>query len=168
LAEEINQSVGEDLSGSDDGESGVMKALRKQIRDLEGELKSRPSRDSLEAELRSQLEREKAAASQLVEKGHPAGLAELMLQKIDSDADITEEVVDGFLKGLGYESQAPQSESKSEPSEQERQLAEVTQLSRQVSVAATGEQTDDVMKRIGEAKSVSELAAIAAQGGFAQ
>lgn len=161
MAEEIVHN--EDESGN---ESPVMKGLRSQIRDLERELKARPAREEVEAELRAQLKREEAAAAQLIEQGHPAGLARFMLSEI-GDAEVTPETVSGFLQGLGFDSK-PVSSDGDKPASQDQQLAEVTSLASRVSAAASGAPADSVMARLQAARSPAEVNAIMEEIGAAQ
>lgn len=160
MAEEIIHN--EDESGN---ESPVMKGLRSQIRDLERELKARPAREEVEAELRAQLKREEAAAAQLIEQGHPAGLARFMLSEI-GDAEVTPETVSGFLQGLGFDAKPVSADGA--PASQDQQLAEVTSLASRVSAAASGAPADSVMDRINAARSPEEVAAIMREIGAAQ
>lgn len=161
MTEEIDHNMDE---SSD--ESGVVKALRSQIKDLERELKTRPARDDLESQIRTQLKRESDAAALLIEQGHPAGLARFMLSEI-GDAELSGETVAGYLKGLGYDTK-PVSSDEQEPASESQQLAEVTSLSSRVSAAASNAPADNVMDRIQNAKSPQELAAIMEEIGAVQ
>lgn len=157
MTEEIDPSMEETT-----GESPVMKALRRQIKDLEAELRTRPAEDEVESRLRAKLKREADAAALLIEQGHPSGLAEFMLQKI-GDTEITTDVVSSFLQGLGLDTQPAPAESQEQS--QSTPLAEVTALSSQVSAAGAGASANNVMERIAKATSDKELAAIMAEAG---
>lgn len=161
MAEEIDLIMDEPSD-----ESGVVKALRSQIRDLERELKTRPARDDLESQIRTQLKREADAAAQLIEQGHPAGLARFMLSEI-GDAEITAESVAGYLKGLGYDTKPTSSEGQ-EPASPNQQLAEVASLASRVSSAANNAPADNVMERIQRAAGRDEVRAIMEEIGAAQ
>lgn len=158
--DEIDQNM--DELGSD---SGVVKALRAQIRDLERELKTRPAADTLEAEIRSKLAREDAAASLLIERGQPARLAKYMLQEIEGDVDGS--AVDSFLQGLGLDAK-PASVEGSGSAEGASALAEVTSLASQVSTAAAGTPADNLFDKIAGARNQEELNALMAEAGLVQ
>lgn len=158
--EEINHDV--ETSGD---ESGVLRALRSQIRDLEKELKTRPVREDLELEIRNQQKRESSVAALLTEQGHPAGLARFALSEI-GEADLTAEAVQGFLKGIGYDSNPASSEGQ-EPSAQSQQLAEVSSLAARVSSAASSGPAG-LSERIAGAKDLAELNAIMVEAGALQ
>lgn len=161
MTEEIDHNVDEQAD-----ESGVIKALRGRVKELEAEAKTRPVREDLEVEIRTQLKREQDAAALLIEQGHSGKLAGFMLSEI-GDAEITGETVVEFLQGLGYDTQAVSSDG-SEQASQAQQLAEVTSLASRVSAASSGGTADDVLQRIQNAESSEALASIMEEIGAVQ
>jgi hypothetical protein len=150
-------------------ESGVIKALRSQIKDLEKDLKSRPDRDTLEAEFLTQQERNSAISSQLVDLGHPAGMSAIIAEKM-GEGDVTRESVTATLQGLGYNLEATPETAPdpSETSESDQALAEVTSLSSQVASAAGNPPADDTMAKIAATETREELAALMAEKGLTE
>lgn len=159
------EEIDPNIEGSTD-ESGVIKALRKQIKDVERERDSRFTREDLESEFRTQLRREADTAALLTAQGHPSGLAKYMLQEI-GDAEITPETVSGFLQGLGFESKPASSEGE-QPASQAQQLADVTTLASRVSAAAINTPAGDVTARIAAAQNQAEVNAIMEEIGALQ
>jgi hypothetical protein len=144
-----------------------MKALRKQIKDLQSQVNSAPTRESIEAEIREGLARESAISEQLIALNHPAGLSEFLKGKL-GDAEVTRESVAEALKGIGYQvEEADASEGDgTEQSAQASDLAKVSTLSSRVRSAAQGEPSDAAMQRIQGAESPEKLAAIMAELGL--
>lgn len=161
MTEEIDPSMGETNE-----DSGVIKALRQQIKDLKADLDARPAREDLEVQVRNQLKREQDAAALLIERGQPQGLAEFMLTKI-GDAEITAEAVSTFLQGLGIDTE-PVSSDEPEAVSQHQQLAETVALASRVSAAASGASADEMTARIAQAQSMQELEAIMDEIGAVQ
>jgi hypothetical protein len=147
-------------------ESPVLKALRRQIKDLEQELKARPAEQEVESRLRAQLKREADAAALLTGLGHSSGLAEFMLQKI-GDAEITADAVSGFLQGIGLTADSASSEGEQPPS-QNQQLADVTTLAGRVSAAASNTPTGDLAARIAAAQTQEQVNALMEEAGLVQ
>lgn len=158
--EEIDQGV-----ETSTDESGVIKALRIQLKEQEKELKARPAREDLESEIRSKLKRESDIAALLTKQGQPSGLAEFALSKI-GDQEVTEESVAGFLQGLGFDTQPVSSDGQTS-APQAQQLAEVSTLASQVSAAASNTPAG-IDDRIAKAQSPAELAAIMSEIGALQ
>jgi len=161
LPEEIDQ--GAEASAD---ESGLLKALRIQLRDQEKELKARPAREDLEVEIRTQLKRESDIAALLTKQGQPSGLAEYALSKI-GDQEVTEESVAGFLKGLGFDAQ-PVSADGQIAAPPNQQLAEVSTLASQVSAAASNAPAGNVEDRLAKASSLAEIETIMREIGALQ
>ena len=159
-AEEIDRN---DDSSTED--SGVIKALRIQLKELEKDLKSRPAREDLESEIRAQLKRESDAAALLTEQGQPGGLARDLLFEI-GDAEITAEAVSGYLQGRGFQVAPVSSDGQEQTPDQH--LAEVTSLASAVTAAASGASADSVSQRIAKAQSPAELEAIMEEIGAVQ
>jgi hypothetical protein len=147
-----------------------MKALRKQIKDLEKLVNSAPTRESIEAEVRVELARQTAISEQLIALRHPAGLAEFLQGKL-GDAEVTRESVAEALRGIGYQvevdgaSSEPEGES---PTEDHTDLANVTGLSAKVRSAAQGGDEDDLMRKIALTTNQGELNALMAEAGLVQ
>lgn len=149
-------------------DSPVISELRKTIRDLEKQVKSAPSRESIEAELREVLARESAIAGHLGDLGHPAGMAATVNGWL-GDAEATREGVVEALRGKGYEvdvASASSDSAGSETGQDTTQLANVSDLSTRVGAAAQGDSRVDPIQQINEAKTPEELAAVAKRLGF--
>ena len=151
-------------------DSPVIKALRKQIRDLTKERDARPDRDTLEAELRPSWERDKAIEAELMGFGHPKAILDIVKDQL-GESEVNRESVAKALEVIGYTveltasaDEAPVSDAGSVPDEMSN-LAQVTSLSRQVQSAASGATSDDLSKRIAGAKSREELVAIMDEAG---
>lgn len=164
-----NTAEGTDNQGESTDDSSVIQSLRSKIRELEKQVKSSPSREDVEAELRAELERESAIADQLVGLGHPKGMAAVLKSKL-GESDVTRESVAEALAGIGYqvevEDAASEDGGKGETGPQS-DLAKVSELSAKVRSAAQGEGPDAV-QRLNQASSQEELAAIAAELGITQ
>lgn len=160
-----NNTEGADAQDGSMEDSPVIKALRKQIRDLENANKSAPTRESIEAEIRTELERESAISSQLIELGHPAGMSAFLKGKLEGD--VTRESVVAALEGIGYKVEVPDAAEGSDGAAAAGQsdLARVASLSAQVASAASGASSDDIMQRINQAQTPAELQAIMAEAG---
>jgi hypothetical protein len=146
-----------------------MKALRKQISDLTKQVNSAPTRESIEAEVRSELARQSAISEQLIALRHPAGLAEFLQGKL-GDAEVTFESVAEALRGIGYQVEVDGASSESEGENtagDHTDLANVTGLSAKVRSAAQGGDADDLMRKIGQTKDQAELNALMAEAGLA-
>jgi hypothetical protein len=155
----------EDLSIDD---SPIIKALRTQIRDLEKAVKAAPSRESIEAEIRTELERTKAISEQLIALGHPVGMAAVLQGRL-GDADVTADAVAEALRGIGYQVEiggAPEGNGE-QPAAVNSQLAQVANLSAQVSTASASTPAS-FLDRINSAKDSAELNAIMAEAGELQ
>jgi hypothetical protein len=148
-------------------DSPVIRALRQQIKDLKEQVKNVPSRESIEAEVRTKLERTSALSAQLVALGHPAGLAALLEGQL-GEAEVTRESVVQLLEGIGYQVAVDDasSEEGTQPAAGLADLAKVSTLSAQVASTVKGGNQASVLQRIAEAQTPAELAAIAAQEGF--
>ena len=147
-------------------ESGVIKALRIQLKEQEKELKARPAREDLESEIRTQLKRESDIAALLTKQGQPSGLAEFAILKI-GDQEVTEESVAGFLQGLGFDAQSVSSDGQTS-APQTSTLAEVTDLASRVSAAASNAPAGNLEDRIAKAQSLAEIETIMAEAGALQ
>ena len=147
-------------------ESGVIKALRIQLKEQEKELKARPAREDLESEIRTQLKRESDIAALLTKQGQPSGLAEFAILKI-GDQEVTEESVAGFLQGVGLTANPVSSDSQTSAS-QTSTLAEVTDLASRVSAAASNAPAGNLEDRIAKAQSLAEIETIMAEAGALQ
>lgn len=149
-------------------DSPIIKALRKQIRDLEKAVNAAPTRESIEAEVRGELARQAAISAQLIELGHPAGMWEAVKGRL-GESEVTRDSVAEALRGIGYQVEvveAPE-ESGGEASVNVSDLAKVTSLSAQVRSAAQGVDPGDVMRKINQATSPEDLQAILVEAGLA-
>jgi hypothetical protein len=161
LADEIYQEANETNE-----DSPVIKALRAQIKDLKKDLDTRPVRDEVELEIRTQLKRESDVAAQLIAQGQPAGLAEFALTKI-GDADVTAEAVSAFLQGIGVAANPVSADADPQPT-QSQQLADVSTLAGKVAAASSGATAESVAERLGQTQSMAEVEAIMAEIGAVQ
>ena len=159
------EEIDQDAVASTD-ESGVIKALRIQLKEQEKELKARPAREDLESEIRTQLKRESDIAALLTKQGQPSGLAEFAILKI-GDQEVTEESVAGFLQGIGLTTN-PVSSDGQESESQTQQLAEVTDLASRVSAAASNAPAGNVEDRLMKAQSIAEIEVIMGEIGALQ
>lgn len=159
---------GNTVDTQDEGvDSPVIKALRSQIKDLERELKARPDRDTLAAELRTQLDRDNEIIAQLKAHGHPAGILDVVKSKL-GDGEVTSEGVASALTGIGYQLDGAGTvqDSGVQDNPDLSDLAKVTSLSREVSSAASGATPDSIMDKISSAQSPEELAAVMGEAGL--
>lgn len=167
MTQEGNTDTADTLgTGSDD--NAVMKALRKQISDLEKELKSRPDRDTLLAEFRDEQVRDFAIQDQLIGLGHPKGMLDAVKGRLDGDAEVTTEVVAKALTDIGYKVEvAGDGSSQADGTAGAgAELAGIADLSAQVQSAAGSGNPAPILDRINQATSPEEIAEIAAEGGF--
>lgn len=151
-------------------DSPVIKALRKQVKDLETQVKSAPTREAIEAEIRTELERSKAITEQLIALGHPAGMSATVNGKL-GDAEVTADAVAEVLRGIGYQvgaADAPEGDGGQPAAQADSDLAKVATLSAQVATAATGTTSDSLIERINSAKDSAELQAIMASAELLQ
>jgi hypothetical protein len=154
-----NDTEGTETQDQSTDDSPVIKALRKQISDLTSELKSAPTRELVEAEVRTELERESAISEHLVALGHPTGMSAVLKGKL-GDAEVTKETVITALQGIGYEvdvtDASPESDNE-DSAQQASELAKVQGLSAKVQAATQGNTTDDLTQRINQTDSREEL-----------
>ena len=149
-------------------DSPVIKALRKQIKDLEAITKNAPTRESIEAEVRQELERKSAISTLLIELGHPAGMSAVVNGTL-GDAEVSRESVANALRSIGYQvedADAPVDEGSEPPSQKLADLAKVSDLSSQVRAASQGSSLASEIEKIAQAQSPEELVRLAAEGGW--
>jgi hypothetical protein len=153
--------------GNGSEESGVLKSLRVQIKDLKAELKSRPERETLLAEFQAEQGLNAAIETHLVALGHPVGMRDAVKGKL-GDADVTLEGVATALTGIGYEVDVENAGSGQEggSTTTASELAGVSDLSAQVQSAAGSGSPAPVIDQINQATSQADLVKIAAEGGF--
>ena len=145
------------------GESAVIKALRSQVKDQGATIKSfesRPDRETERAEFLAEQARGIAIGEHLVALGQPAGLSELLGDKVEGD--VTLEKVTAVLTGLGYEAQSGDGDEATKAVEQSA-LAEVTTLSSAVSSATAGAPAGDLAAKIAGAENAEDLAKVMAE-----
>lgn len=155
-----------DAEGTSVDDSPVIKALRKQIKDLESQVKSVPTRESIEAEVRESMARDAAISTQLIGLGHPAGMLDAVKGRL-GDAEVSRDSVAEALRGIGYQVEDADATAGTtgEAPEAGSALRDVTALSAKVRSAATGE-TSDPLKDIGATESRAELIALMEQQGL--
>ena len=162
-----NETDAVDVQETDQEDNSLIRDLRAQIKDLAKELKAKPDRDTLAAELKDQLSRDMAIETQLIGFGHPAGILDIVKGKL-GDAEVTAEAVAEALTGIGYkvdvEDATSEHEEVTEP--EVTDLAKVTDLSAQVQSAAKGLDSRDVSGRINQADSQEELTEIMKEAGL--
>jgi hypothetical protein len=162
-----------DDGGADEGqeESGVIKTLRARERELEKQLKARPDRATLEAEIRAQLALEEAAGAVLTSLGYPAGLSKAMLEQVGieefdpKNAEQAAAQAASFLQSLGFEvtETAETSDDESGDDSSAQKLAEVANLGGKVASASKGTTEQSAAAQIAAAKNPEELAAVMAK-----
>ena len=161
-----NDTTGVDAT-DESVDSPVMKALRQQVKDLTKLVNNAPTRESIEAEIREGLARESAISEHLVALGHPAGMSAILTGQL-GDAEVTRESVTEALQGIGYQVVVDDatSEPDGEAPSQQSDLAKVTSLSAQVRTAAQSGAEDDLSKKISQAQTPADLAALMAEAGL--
>lgn len=170
MTQEASTETTEATDEANDNE--LIRSLRAQLKEKEKELKARPDRETLAAELRTELERDNAITAELGRLGHPAGILDAVKGRLEEDAEVSRETVAQALQGIGYqvevEDAAEQSEGK-EPSSQESELAGVANLSAQVRSAASGEVDPSaaLSKKINAATTQQELEQAMREAGLA-
>jgi len=149
--------------GEDQGqESGVIKAMRIQIKDLEKALKAAPDAEALRAEFKAEQAKSTAVIKQLVAYGQPEGLSETIAGKVEGD--VTEESVLAALRSIGLD--AVETEGSVKEADPNAALAEVSGLSGEVSAAANANPAVTGLQSIAEAETIDDLQAIADEGGW--
>ena len=153
----------EKQEGQED-ESGVIKALRQQVKDLQSELKNRPDSPDIDALVSERVQRRDAARDVLVSQGYSPKMTDLVLKNLDGD--VTEENVTSFLDSIGLEAQSGEPEQKKpEP----RPVSSVADLASQVASASAKDKVgDQTLKALNEAKNQAEIDALMRQAGLAQ
>ena len=150
-------------------ESSVLNAVRKELRDVQKELKARPDRDSMRAELETELADDNAIEALLTGFGHPKGILDTVKGKL-GDAERTKETVGKALQDIGYKVEitdvSSESEQDSQESTENTELATVTGLSARVQSAVQGDTTADVKTQLGEAETDDQVKAIMAEAGL--
>lgn len=166
MTDDSNTEAVESKDDSSSGEdSDLVKDLRKQIKELNRELKAVPSRSEIEAELIASHNRKSAIESELVALNVPKGLVDTVEEKL-GDAEANAEAVAEVLTGLGFEL-GGSNETEAEGTSVD-DLAEVTNLSNQVSNAANKQPKDDLGEQINSADTPAELANIMREAGLGQ
>jgi len=150
-----------------DQDNSLIRSLRSDIKDLQKELKARPDRETLAAELKDQLTRDSAIETQLIGFGHPAGILDTVKGML-GDAEVTAEAVAGALASIGYKVDVDDATSdQEEVTEPEvTDLAKVTALSAQVQSAAKGKDSRNVEARIAQTETPEEVTAIMKEAGL--
>ncbi len=156
-----------DVQDTDQDDNSLIRGLRSEIKGLQKELKARPDRDTLAAELKDQLSRDTAIETQLISFGHPAGILDTVKGKL-GDVEVTAEAVAEALRGIGYQVDVDDATSdQEEVTEPEvTDLAKVTNLSAQVQSAAKGIDSRNVGVRIAQADSPEEVTEIMDEAGL--
>lgn len=163
---EDNTTPMEETTGGSGDDSGLVKGLRVQIRDLQSELKSRPDRDSLWAEFQAEQQVNTAVEAALTSFGYPAGIRDTIKAKL-GDGEVTREAVGQALASIGFNVNPDAVTGQGGEADQARKdLAQVSSLSGQVQAAAGSGSGPNILDRIANATSQEELRAIAAEGGF--
>jgi hypothetical protein len=140
-------------------DSPVMKALRKQIKDLTQLVNNAPTRESIEAEIRAQLDRNSAISEQLIALGHPAGMSEVIRGQL-GEGEVTLESVASALQTIGYKvevANGPEGEDTVQDTTSSSDLANISNLSAQVRSAAGGDVRMDGVSKVNQASTQAEL-----------
>lgn len=168
MTQDSNTEEGQTTDESNDNE--LIKSLRDQIKEKDKQLKARPERESLEAEIRAELERKSAISEQLVALGHPKGLSDFLAGKLEEDAEVSRQTVAEALQSIGYQVEVDDAAEQSEghePSSQESDLARVGDLSSKVQAAASGgvDPSEALSKKLDAATSQADIERIMAEAG---
>ena len=162
--EPVDQA-GESTSGED---SDLVKDLRKQIVNLNRDLKSVPSRSEVEAEVLAAVAKKQAIESQLTALNLPTGLSETVEGKL-GDAEVTLEKVTEVIVALGFPQPKEAEGGETPPTQQvANDLAAITTLGAQVATAASQQTTDTVTEKINQAQTPAEVAQIMREAGLGQ
>lgn len=145
----------------------LIRSLREQLKEKDKQLKSAPTRESVEAEIRTELERESAISEQLVALGHPKGMSAVLKGKLKEDAEVTRDSVAEALTSIGYEVEVEgaATESESEKSVNQEGLAKVSELSAKVRTTASGDAPDPIA-RLNQAATQADLVALTEELGL--
>lgn len=162
---ENNDTEASEAQGQNSG-SGEESDL---VKDLRRQLKQRPSREELESEIREQVKREIALESKLEgfkvpkTKGFRSDVEEQL-----GDAEITEESVAEALKSLGVEVAGAGSEQddSDDDAADTQALSEVSNLSGQLTSAASESDLAAIDKRLEKAQSAAEVDEIMREAGL--
>lgn len=149
-------------------ENDLIRSLRAQLKDAQSEAKeAKRAREAAVEAARAEVVREVKAHQLVSELGFPK-MASLVAANVEGD--LTAESVQAYLAELGVtevQSDAPDAEGERRPDP-----AGVQQVADLGSSLATASRNDaasqSLIRRLGEAQSVEEVAALAAEGGFLQ
>lgn len=155
--------AGDESVNSSSEDSAVIKALRAEVKELQREVKGAPKRSELEAELRTQLAREFAIEGQLEALGLPKAVRELVDKQLSGE--VTRESVLAAVTGIGFQVTPNAGSSQTEANSQAGDLAQVAGLSAQVAAAASNT-PEPVARKIAQATTPEELAAVMAEQGL--
>lgn len=146
--------------GAEGQESGLLKDLRRQLKEREAKLKLLESKEEAFDQVRAAL-----AENLLMEAGYP-GLKNDVLEKIEGVP--SKEDVDAFLKVRGLEAKVRESDGSQDVPEEEQQpdVAEVAGLGQQVASAAQRKPLDKFTQELDAAKNQWEIDAVMAKHGL--
>lgn len=153
------------LSEGGTEESAVITELRRQLREAQAELKKRPTREQVLAEIQAQAARVKAAESVLVQFGLPAETAKFVAENVEGE--VTEESVKSFLEASGLAKLARSDDQEAEGTEAKQEVAEVSKLGQQVASAGGATGTKDIGALLDEANSIEDINRIMVEAGLA-
>ncbi len=158
----------DDSATDESGESAVLNGLRKELRAIQKELKSRPDRDSMRTELKAELAGDSTIETLLEGFGHPKGMLDTIKGKL-GESEATAETVAAALASTGYSVEvegAVSTDIESVKSETETELAKVSRLSAEVQATAKKGTTVDVTDQIAAADTQEEVNTIMAKAGL--
>ena len=176
MTEETNTDSTDGATGVDGVESGLVKSMRKQIRDLEKTVSANDP-EALEERIRTEVKRESEVAELMDKAGYPK-LTATVLAKVEGD--VTAESVTAALADLGLTAQGSadddddtEDSSKPKPGSEITEVTpglvgDVANLGSDLNAATANAGKTDPLKDIGEAETMADLTAIAAAEGFLQ
>lgn len=161
-----NYTDGNDAVDQSMDDSPVMKALRKQIKDLQSQVNAAPTRESIEAEIRAGLARESAISEQLIALGHPAGMSAFLNGQL-GEAEVSRESVANALQSIGYQIEVDDAAQEQEVEAQANlsDLANVSRLSAQMQSITQPGREDNIAK-VNAAQTPEELVELMRQQGL--
>lgn len=155
----------DDQEGTDnvgtEGDSVLLKDLRRQLREKDAEINKYKSRDEAFNRVR-----ESSAENLLMEAGYPK-LKEDVLEKVEGIP--SKEDISAFLEARGLEARqldATDASPEDEEDDQAPDVGDVAGLGQQVAAAARRTVTTDLDKKLETAKTVEELDAVMAEAGL--
>lgn len=170
MTDDNTTETDESQEGTSEEDSPVIKAIRKENRDLKKRLDSQPTEAELLEKARAVVARESAIDKQLIAYKVPTSVRELVEAKL-GDAEITPESVKDALVALDFQvTSQDESGDDSQPNTQQTadDLAAVASLGNQVANAASQPDNDNITDKLNKAETPAEVAQIMRDAGLGQ